>query len=109
MLRPQIVDWGRPQKERSLFRLANCFSEPRTYRRHFARPPCATVAKHRRCFVCAVVVDDQVQVEIMKRFTVDLFQEHQELLGAMAQQAFTDDLSGRHIERGEQRRGPVEN
>jgi hypothetical protein len=27
----------------------------------------------------------------------------------MAQQAFTDDLSGRHIERGEQRRGPVEN
>jgi hypothetical protein len=27
----------------------------------------------------------------------------------LAQQAFTDDLSGRHIERGEQRRGPVEN
>jgi hypothetical protein len=48
-------------------------------------------------------------LESAKRFTVDLFQEHQELLGAMAQQAFTDDLSGRHIERGEQRRGPVEN
>jgi hypothetical protein len=32
-----------------------------------------------------------------------------DILGAMAQQGFTDDLSGRHIERGEQRRGPVEN
>jgi hypothetical protein len=64
-------------------------------------------AVHGGCFVCGVVVDDQVQIEVRERFTVDLFQEHQELLGAMARQAFTDDLAGRHIERGEQRRGPV--
>jgi len=62
---------------------------------------------HGRCFVCAVIVDDQVQVEVRERFTVDFFQEHQEFPGAMERQAVTDDLAGRHIERGEQCRGSV--
>ena len=37
----------------------------------------------------------------------DLFQERQELLGSMARHAFADDLSGRHVEGGKQRRSPI--
>jgi hypothetical protein len=48
-----------------------------------------------------------VEVEIRERLSVDLLQKCQELLGAMARQAFPDDLAGRHVEGGEQRRGPV--
>lgn len=60
------------------------------------------LASERRYFVCAGV-DDQAQVETKEHFTVYLFQEHQELLGAMARQAFTGEPAGRHIERGEKR------
>ena len=62
---------------------------------------------HGRCLVCGVVVEDQVEVEMRERLSVDLLQERQELFGAMARQAFPDDLAGRHIECREQRRGPV--
>ena len=48
-----------------------------------------------------------MQIEIGRRLPVDLLEERQELLGAMARQAFADDLAGRHVERGEQRGGAV--
>src|SRR5260370_34657713 len=62
-------------------------------------------AFHRRRLVSAVVVDDEVQVEMGGGVACELFQERQELLGAVAGQAFADELAGCHIEGGETRAG----
>src|SRR5262245_3220832 len=64
-------------------------------------------AFHRIGLVRAVVVEDEVQVEMGRGFAQDLPQEGQELLGAVAGQAFADDLAACHVESGEQRRGAI--
>jgi hypothetical protein len=53
--------------------------------------------------VCAVVVDDQVHLEVGRHALVDAPQELQELLGSMAAIAAADDLAGGDVERCEQR------
>src|SRR5260370_8557291 len=64
-------------------------------------------AFHRRRLVSAVVVDDEVQVEMGGGVACELFQERQELLGAVAGQALADDLAPCHLEGGERRRGSL--
>jgi hypothetical protein len=60
-----------------------------------------------RRLVGGVVVEDQVQIEMCGRLAVDGFQKRQELVCPMARQTFANDSTGRHIERGEERRGAV--
>ena len=55
-------------------------------------------------FVGAVVIQDQVDVEVRGDARVDRLQELQELLTAMPAMTFTDDLARGDIERREQRR-----
>src|SRR5262245_18069747 len=62
---------------------------------------------HSGCLVCEVVVDDQVQVEMGEGFPVDLLEEFKEVHGTMARHAFADDLTGRHVEGGEQLTKPA--
>src|SRR5216684_6382262 len=64
-------------------------------------------AFHRVGLVRAVVVEDEVQVEMGRGLAQELPQEGQELLGAVTGQAFADDLATCHVESGEQRGGPV--
>src|SRR5665213_2255494 len=54
-----------------------------------------------------VVVDDQVQVESCWCLNVDLLEESNELLMAMARHAVTDHMSVEHAECCEQGRCPV--
>ena len=60
------------------------------------RQPCANL----RMLVGRVVVDDEVQVEIARHVGLDVFQEAQELLVAMAGSALRHDLSVGDVERG---------
>ena len=53
--------------------------------------------------VGAVVVHDEMNVEIGRHVALDLVEELAELARAMAREALADDLAGRHVERGEQR------
>src|SRR5450631_1603029 len=64
-------------------------------------------ALHGGCLMGGVVVGNEVQVQMVKGLSVDLFQEPKKLGGAMAGLTFTDDRAAGHIESGEQRRGPV--
>jgi len=54
-----------------------------------------------RMFVCRVVVDDQVKVESGRCFSIDLVEEADPFLVAMARHALTDDAPFEHIQRGE--------
>src|SRR6267142_5599402 len=54
-----------------------------------------------------VVVDDQVQLALGWGFAVDLVEEADELLMAMAAHALADDLALQDVERGKQRRRAV--
>jgi len=58
-------------------------------------------------FVGGVVVDDQVQVELGRRFGVDLLQETDEFLMAMARHAIADHGAVEHAQGGEQGGGAV--
>ena len=58
-------------------------------------------------FVRAVVVHDNVDVEIGGHVALDLLEEFTELLCPVPPHARADDGSGFHIERREQRGGPV--
>jgi hypothetical protein len=53
-------------------------------------------------FVGAVVVDDEMQVEMLFDGAIGALQEADELLGTVARQAFADDEAGLHIEDGKQ-------
>ncbi len=57
--------------------------------------------------VGAVVVEDQVHLEVLGDLAVDELQEGQELLVAVAGQAQAHDLAGGGIEGGEEGGGPV--
>src|SRR6266568_5051317 len=57
--------------------------------------------------VSGVVVDDEVKVEPLWGFPVDLLQKPNPLLISMAGHAFADDASFEHIQSSEQRRCPV--
>ena len=57
--------------------------------------------------VGAVVIDDQVQVELVGELAVERAQELQELLVAVARQALADDAAVERVQRGEQRGGAV--
>ena len=57
--------------------------------------------------VGGVVVEDQVQVEIGRRFLVDSLQKAQEFAMPMARHAVADDHAGEHVEGREQRGGAV--
>src|SRR6476619_790149 len=54
-----------------------------------------------------VVVEEQMQIEMCGRLAVDCFQKRQELVCPMTRQAFADDGTGRHIQRGEECCGAV--
>src|SRR2546427_7574004 len=62
---------------------------------------------HRGMLVRRVVVDDQVEVELRGRLTVDAPQELEKLLMPMAGQTLADDLDLEDIEGREQRVRPV--
>jgi hypothetical protein len=62
---------------------------------------------HILCLVSGVIIDDEMQIETGGRLAVDLPEERQEFVRPVARQTFTDDLAGRHIERGEERRRAV--
>ena len=53
-------------------------------------------------FVCAVVVHDDVNLEVGRHIALDLVEELAELAGAVAGHALADDGAGLHIERGKQ-------
>src|SRR5215211_2885063 len=57
--------------------------------------------------VSGIVIEDQVEVQMGRGLVVDRLEEGEELLGAMAGQAFADDLAGCHVEGGEQGGGAV--
>ena len=59
------------------------------------------------CFVCAVIVHDNMDVEIGRHVALDLVKELAELLCAMAWHAFADNGSRLYVERGKQRGGSV--
>ena len=65
--------------------------------------PCADLG----VLVGGVVVENRMQVEIGRRLPVDLPQEGEELLVAVALGALPDHLAGRRVQGGEQRRGSV--
>src|ERR1700682_3229279 len=54
-----------------------------------------------------VIVADRMHVEVLGYGPVDLFQEADELLGAVTRQALADDLAGLHIECRQQRRRAI--
>lgn len=58
-------------------------------------------------FVRAVIVKNQVQVEVWRKLRVELAQELQELLVSVTRLTLADDLSIENIERREQRRSAV--
>ena len=60
-----------------------------------------------RMFVRTVVVDDQMNVELRRHVGVNVLEEREKLLVAMARLALRQDLAGRDIERGEQRGRPM--
>lgn len=60
-----------------------------------------------RGLVRAVVVHDQMHVEHCRRVGIDSAQELQQLAAAVAPMRLADDLSGRNVERREQRRRAV--
>src|SRR5215468_1548091 len=62
---------------------------------------------HLLCLVCRVVVDDEMQVEDPVHSGIDLLEEADEFLGAMASPAFADHLAGLHVEGGKQRGSAV--
>ena len=49
-------------------------------------------------FMGGVVVNDDVESEVLRRLTVELLEESEELVVAMAFVALADDLAGGHIE-----------
>src|SRR5271157_4977449 len=55
------------------------------------------------CLVRRVVVDDEMEIEMLGYGPVDLLQEPDEFLGAMAGQTFAKDLPGFHVQSSEQR------
>ena len=57
--------------------------------------------------MCAVVINDQMQIEMLVRRPVDAFQEADELLCAVTWQAFTDDEAGLDVECCKQCRGAM--
>ncbi len=57
--------------------------------------------------VRGVVVEDQVQLAVCRRFLIDGPQEPNELGGAVAEHALADDLALQNVQRGEQRGGAV--
>ncbi len=62
---------------------------------------------HGRRFVGGVIIEDQMQIEMGGRLSIDLFEESQELVCPMAWHTFADNRARCHIERGEERRGAV--
>ena len=56
-----------------------------------------------RCFMRAVVVHDDVHVEVTRDFRLDQIEELAELDRAMTLMKLRDDLTGLRVERGEQR------
>ena len=59
--------------------------------------------------MASVVVHHEVNVQIVRHVLVDVLQEGKELLMPMAVAALAQDLSGRHIQRGEQSQRPMTN
>jgi len=55
----------------------------------------------------AVVIQDEVKVQILGGIAVDLFEEGKELLVPVPSLACTDDGSVQHVKRGEQGRRAV--
>ena len=49
-----------------------------------------------RMFVCAIVVDDKMQVQILRGFDIDDLQESDELLVPMPGHTIPDDLAVEH-------------
>jgi len=64
-------------------------------------------AANRRCLVGAVVVEDQMHVEPGRHRRIDGAQELAELARAMPPVALADHLAALHVQRREQRGGPV--
>src|SRR2546430_8516857 len=62
---------------------------------------------HPSMFVRAVVVDDQVDVELLRDAVLDTPQKGEELLMAMARLAIGQHRAVEHIERCEERRGAM--
>jgi hypothetical protein len=58
-------------------------------------------------FVRRVIVSDEMEIEVLWRVAIDGAQEAQELLMTMPVHALADDVSARHVERGEQCRRAV--
>ncbi len=58
-------------------------------------------------FVGGVVVHDQVDVKVSRDIGLDLVEDLPELAGAVFRVAAADHCAGRHVQRGEQRRGAV--
>ena len=58
-------------------------------------------------FVRAIIVDDEVQIEIGRRPFVDGLEEAEELAMPVARHALADDGAIEHVEGGKQRRGAV--
>src|SRR5439155_23873921 len=58
-------------------------------------------------FGSRVVVDDQMKVESRRRFSIDLVEESDPFLVAMARHALADDASFEHVQRGEKRGCPI--
>ena len=58
-------------------------------------------------FVGLVVVQDQVQVEMLRDLTVETLEETEKLLVALPAHALRDHRALQHVQRSEQRRRPV--
>src|SRR5271166_978491 len=69
---------------------------------HVKAPTPCQPASNLRSFVSAVVVQDQMQVEILRILGIDLTQEAQKLLVPMVRETTTRDRSGRHVEGGKE-------
>ena len=57
--------------------------------------------------VGAVVVDDEVEIEVWAHAGVDVLEEAQKLLVAMPRLALGDDLAGGHVQGGKEVGGTV--
>src|SRR5260370_5999688 len=62
---------------------------------------------NRRCLVSAVVIEDEVNVQLGRYLGLNDIQEPAELHRAMASVELTDDTAGLQVQRGKQGRGPV--
>src|SRR5688572_21309114 len=62
-------------------------------------------AAHARCLVGAVVVEDQMHVEVRWHLGLDRLEELEELLTPMPPMTLADDFAGGDVEGGKQRRG----